>query len=104
MQILYFCLIVVVILILILKQKNSSVQNFYCKNVSADQRFYLSIFELSIILSLFPLWNKSMFNAPEKTFHAQMKTLLNCINYDLEHIAAPCVLYWRLGIRVLSNI
>lgn len=48
--------------------------------------------------------NRSMFNAPEKTFHGQMKTLLNAINYDLEHIAAPCVLSVRLGIRVLSNI
>ena len=45
-----------------------------------------------------------MVNAPEKTFHAQMKILLNGINYDLEHITAPCVLYLRLGIRVLSNI
>jgi len=40
----------------------------------------------------------------KKTFQGQMKILLNGINYDLEHMAAPCVLYLRLGIRVLSNI
>lgn len=49
-------------------------------------------------------WNKSIVNALEQAFYAQMKILLNSINYDLEHIAAPCVLYPRLGIRVLSNI
>lgn len=49
-------------------------------------------------------WNKSVVNSLEQAFYAQMKILLNSINYDLEHIASPCVLYPRLGIRVLSNI
>lgn len=66
--------------------------------------FFLKLTYYTSTFTISPYGINQCLMPRKKTFHAQMKILLNGINYDLEHIAAPCVLYLRLGIRVLSNI